>query len=118
MNNTLTQIEIYSKFERIQQLSEMGFNTPRTFKPKQPMSGGDIGHLQEFLDSTDQEFANIRTYKRVGNKESWLSEHFMYVPKSEIIDKVDKLYSEGTICMVDIENPKNGVYAGYVSIDI
>ena len=116
MIKQLTQTEIHSKFERIQQLEEMGFNTPRTFKPSHPITEQEITEFRAFLDSTNQEFANIRTYKRAGNKESWSSEHFMYIPKSEVLDKVTELCSQGIICMVDIENPKNGIYAGYISI--
>ena len=108
--------EVLSKVKRIRELSSMGFNTPRMlFFPAEDKV--ELGRLQNFLSKyRQQKLGNIRTYARIDNKESYNSTHLLGVPINDIYKEVVSLTQHGLNCMVDLETPGDGVYAGCIQI--
>lgn len=111
--------EIFEKYQRILQLSRMGFNTPRMQYITPSMLNKPVflqKRIEGFLRRKKAKFANIRTYIWDKGKEGWNSKHLIFVPVEEVYQNVVKLLQEKRYCMVDVENPKAGVIAGNIEI--
>jgi len=116
----MSQTLPFTKYERIMQLRSMGFNTPRMVYIE---SEKDLSirtkrlEIDVFLRDLHQSFVNIRTYKHVDGKETWLSQHLTHVVISDVDKTLLKCLQDGFICMIDAENPENGIYAGNILLE-
>lgn len=111
--------EIYEKYQRILQLSRMGFNTPRMHYITPSMLNKPVDlqrKVEGFLRRNKAKFANIRTYIWDKGKEGWNSKHLIFVPSESVYQNVVNLLGEKRYCMVDVENPKAGIIAGNIEI--
>lgn len=113
-------IETLGKWERIQKLASMGFNTPRAMcLPPGSPSAQDMLAFESLLNTAAEDgraFVNIRTYKRNGVEETWSSVHHTHVPLSGAHIVLMKALDDGYYCMPDAENPENGQYSGNVQL--
>lgn len=109
--------EVLSKVKRIRELSGMGFNTPRMlFFPAEDKV--ELGRLQNFLSKhKQQKLGNIRTYARIDDRESYNSTHLLGVSVNDIYKELTSLTQHGLNCMVDLETPGDGLYAGCILIN-
>lgn len=113
--------EIVPKFQRIQELYEMGFNTPRLkyIPPDFVWDKKSSKDVDRFIHRAGKQgFINIRTYSRTSIiDESWSSKHHTFVLYDNAVPVLKELCSQGIHSMIDIENPKNGLFAGNVMIN-
>lgn len=107
-----------AKYKRIQQLGDMGFNTPRMLHCPAGyiLKGLELTELLNNIDCVAQGYANIRTYSRAEDSETFLSKHYIKEDRHNVAELVSNLTLNGVECMVDIENPDNGLYAGSIQI--
>lgn len=112
MRKTTGITEVLSKVQRIMELQYLGLNTPRmVFIPAHEKV--DMDKLTMFLNKYDhQGFGNIRTFVRTADKESFNSVHLTHVSYENILKETEALNSSGYNCIVDLETPEHGIYAG------
>lgn len=106
--------EVVEKVERINLLEQYGFNTPRFFLVRPNEIHQIKDKLLQFIDGAS--VVNIRTYDRHGkDEEGYNRPHVTNLNYTEVIKKVEELNYQ-YVCMVDLEHPNDGLYAGCVLV--
>lgn len=111
--------EVEAKVDRINELRQAGFNTPKMiFLPYKPSTESLVTALKwadKIHKKNPKQIFNIRTYKRQGDEETLQTKHYVDIKHSNLAStllKATSLYH----CMIDAETPDNGRWAGNVLI--
>ena len=100
------------KIGRIRQLYDYGFNIPRMLYVPYNSVSQMRGEIVDFLKCSDGT-ANIRTYRP--GREGFNNPHIVDISVDEVMDvlsELNKIY----VCMIDLEHPSHGLYAGNIQI--
>lgn len=112
--------EIKAKIARIQELANLGLNTPRMIFIPYLASEGEISKAMSWAERIHEkdhkQMFNIRTYKRAANKESAQTIHICDIDIGILYQELIKADMEFN-CMLDAETPDNGRLAGNVVIN-
>lgn len=101
------------KIDRIQELSKLGFNTPRMLVIKLGTLKKSLNKLNKFIYGA--KIVNIRTYDLLNNKDGYNRPHITNLHFSEVLQNIEILNEKYT-CMIDLEIPGDGLYAGNIEI--
>jgi hypothetical protein len=115
-----TNREIHEKIERINELKELGLNTPRMFYLKKFADPDDLMEAFEWAakinwQSPNQIF-NVRTYNYSKEIETSQTTHYTDIAFEELEALILDINLKLT-CMIDAETPDNGRFAGNIIIE-
>lgn len=118
---TVTVKEAKEKVNRLRELGDKGFNTPRfcfvIYRAPQRIIDMSLKWAQEIHQQDPEQIFNIRTYAydEKSKDETMLTPHITDI-KFENLEKEVLLTNSEFSCMIDAETPDNGRMAGNVTI--
>ena len=114
-----TTKEVEAKIDRIKELKQAGFNTPRMVFLSHKHKVKDINFIFKWAEKIHKEdpkqIFNIRTYKRERDEETLQTKHYTDI----LYSKLNSVLQEACLyhnCMIDAETPDNGRWAGNILI--
>lgn len=114
-----TNREIHEKIDRIQELKEVGLNTPRMFYLKKFADPNDLLEAFEWVEKvhyhSPNQIFNVRTYNYSKEIETSQTTHYTDIKFEDLEELILDINLKLT-CMIDAETPDNGRLAGNIII--